>query len=255
MNNINIVEDFYNNLAEYYHLIYKSWDRAIEAQSFVLDETLKRFGIDKDMRILDCACGIGTQTLGLALLGYNVLGSDISIREVERAKKEAENRSIEVEFLVTDFSKLSECFKSKFNAIIAMDNALPHITDHNNLTRALQSIYLQIEPDGVFISSIRDYDEVLMTKPQITQPNVIETEKGKCVAFQLWNWENDIYDFTQYLVIEENDIIKTQKFICKYWAITRCELTSILKEVGFKRIEWIFPEYSKYHQPILIAKK
>jgi SAM-dependent methyltransferase len=35
--------------------------------------------------ILDAACGIGTQSLALAALGYSVEGSDISSAEVARA--------------------------------------------------------------------------------------------------------------------------------------------------------------------------
>jgi tRNA/tmRNA/rRNA uracil-C5-methylase (TrmA/RlmC/RlmD family) len=35
--------------------------------------------------VLDCACGIGTQALGLALRGHRVVGTDVSARAVVRA--------------------------------------------------------------------------------------------------------------------------------------------------------------------------
>src|ERR1700736_5531060 len=45
--------------------------------------------------VLDCACGIGTQALGLARAGYNVEGTDLSRAEIERAKAEAFSRGLD----------------------------------------------------------------------------------------------------------------------------------------------------------------
>lgn len=43
-------------------------------------------GFPPPARILDCACGIGTQTLGLAGAGYRVHGTDLSPEAVRRAR-------------------------------------------------------------------------------------------------------------------------------------------------------------------------
>jgi 2-polyprenyl-3-methyl-5-hydroxy-6-metoxy-1,4-benzoquinol methylase len=42
-------------------------------------------GSGRGVNVLDCACGIGTQSLGLAKLGYHVTGSDLSADAVRRA--------------------------------------------------------------------------------------------------------------------------------------------------------------------------
>ncbi|RLC12898.1 MAG: hypothetical protein DRI24_16775 [Deltaproteobacteria bacterium] len=42
--------------------------------------------------ILDVSCGFGTQSLGLAKLGYQVTVSDISAKAIDRAREEAEMR-------------------------------------------------------------------------------------------------------------------------------------------------------------------
>ena len=46
--------------------------------------------------MLDCACGIGTQALGLAAVGYEMEGSDISSGEIDRAQREAATLRTEI---------------------------------------------------------------------------------------------------------------------------------------------------------------
>ena len=248
-------QQFYDDMSDYYHLIFEDWDKSIERQSVIINSILLQYGISKEMSLLDCACGIGTQTLGLAKFGYNVSGSDISQKEIERARKEAQARSICVEFLKADFCALSDVFDVKFDAIMAMDNALPHLTELTELQKALSSIYAQIKPEGIFIASIRDYDEILKTKPLSPSPYIIKTSLGKRIVFQLWDWDKDVYSFTQYIITDESDTPETIKFSCRYRAVTRSELTDILYFIGFQKVEWIMPENSNFYQPIVIARK
>ena len=249
------VQQFYDDFSEYYHLIFEDWDKSIERQSMTIDSILRQYDIDSKMPILDCACGIGTQTLGLAKLGYHIYGSDISRKEIERARIEAEARKIKVDFFEADFRMLSDVFDKTFRVVLAMDNALPHLIEHQELIEALSSIHSRIEPDGLFIASIRDYDEILRTKPLSPSPYIIKTSLGRRIAFQLWEWHNDVYDFSQYIITDESDMLETLKFQCKYRAITRSELTDALSSVGFKKVEWIMPDKSKFYQPIMIARK
>ena len=132
------VQQFYDGMSDYYHLIFEDWNKSIDWQSMILDSILKQYGINHEMPILDCACGIGTQTLGLAKLGYHICGSDISEKEIERAKKEAQTRKIEAEFVKADFCVLPDVFDKTFRVIIAMDNALPHLTEPHDLHKALK---------------------------------------------------------------------------------------------------------------------
>src|SRR5262249_14721253 len=69
---------FYAALAPQYHLIYGDWRTAIRRQARVLDTLIRRVGGDPPLALLDCTCGIGTQAIGLALLGYRVHGTDLS---------------------------------------------------------------------------------------------------------------------------------------------------------------------------------
>ncbi|MDH3592967.1 MAG: SAM-dependent methyltransferase, partial [Planctomycetota bacterium] len=62
---------FYDALAAHFHLIHADWDASVELQGEQLDGVIQEFAPGA-RTVLDCACGIGTQALGLAARGYAV---------------------------------------------------------------------------------------------------------------------------------------------------------------------------------------
>ncbi len=116
------------------------------------------------IRVLDCACGIGTQAIGLAKRGYCVHATDISRAEVERAQHEAERLGVHLTFGVADMRTLSQQVQGQYDAVIAFDNALPHLLTDDELAQAARELYATTSPGGVFMASIRDYDALLVER-------------------------------------------------------------------------------------------
>ena len=251
---MNITQKFYDDLATHYTKLFLDWNEATREESALLDKIFKENGYDKDAKVLDCACGIGTQALGLAALGYNMAASDISSNGILEAKGEAIRRNLKIRLENCDYRKLADHFKDKFDIIIAIDNALPHMLSKEALEVAIQSIINQLEDVGMFVASIRDYDELLKTKPPYAPPYIHKTDEGKRVSFQTWEWKGENYKLTQY-IIEDGNELAVNKFECEYRATKRDELTEILNSAGCKTVEWKFPEETGFYQPILIAKK
>src|SRR5215471_604725 len=76
-----IARECYDELADHYHLIFENWEASIQRQAAVLGPILEQAcGPARTVRVLDCACGIGTQALGLAQQGFQVSGCDVSPR-------------------------------------------------------------------------------------------------------------------------------------------------------------------------------
>ena len=204
--------------------------------------------------MLDCACGIGTQSIGIATLGYHVTASDISDGELVEARKRAKENNVEICFKYADFCALSDTFVEKFDIVIAMDNALPHMLSNSDLEKAIKSIVNQIEKNGIFVASIRDYDSLLMEKPPYSPPYIHKTDKGQRVSFQTWVWNDDNYKLTQY-IIEDEENLQVSKFECEYRATRRAEMTELLLANGCSNVEWKFPEQTGFYQPIVVARK
>jgi SAM-dependent methyltransferase len=251
---MNITQTFYDTLASQYDKLFPDWHAATQEQAVLLSKLFSDHGFDKTAKILDCACGIGTQSIGLASLGYQVTASDISTEELKEAKERAEQHHVTIRFERADFCALSKTFSEQFDIVIAIDNALPHMLSKSALESAVQSITNQILPGGLFVASIRDYDALLMNKPPYSPPYIHETEKGRRVSFQTWSWTDDCYKLVQY-IIDDEAALQVSKFECEYRATRREELTELLLSAGCSKVEWKFPDETGFYQPIVVAQK
>lgn len=248
------IKSFYDDMATQYDLLFKDWLETTKIQAKILDKIITAYGFNKNVKLLDCACGIGTQAIGLAMLGYNITASDLSDGELKEAEKRAKENGVNISFKQANFCKLSDSFSQKFNIVIAMDNALPHMLSKEDLHCAIESISKQTNNGGIFIASIRDYDELLKYKPQCSTPYIHKTDKGQKVSFQTWEWLDENYKFTQYIIDDEKSL-NISKFDCEYRAVKREELAQHLLSCGFTKVEWKFPEETAFYQPIVIAIK
>ena len=251
---MNITQAFYDNMAAQYDKLFLDWDAAAQEQAVILDKIFSDSGFDRTAKILDCACGIGTQAIGLAARGYSVAASDISDGELSEAAVRAEKYCVKIRFEHADFCALSDVFSEQFDIVIAMDNALPHMLTGEALEAAVRSITGQVRPGGIFVASIRDYDSILTGKPPYSPPYIHKTDRGQRISFQTWVWRGDNYHLTQY-IIDDEDSLQISKYVCEYRAVRRKELTNLLLSGGCSEAVWKFPEETGFYQPIVTARK
>lgn len=119
--------DFYDRLAPFYHLLYGDWDAAVRTQGEALARLLDMRGVGQGEPILDAACGIGTQTLGLLARGYSIVASDLSPGAVARLRQELDKRGLRASVRVDDFRTLQSTADGSCAAVLACDNSLPHL--------------------------------------------------------------------------------------------------------------------------------
>ena len=251
---MDITQTFYDTLATQYDKLFADWQATTKEQAAILDRLFRQAGFDEAARVLDCACGIGTQAIGLAALGYRVTASDISEAELREARARAAQNGVELPVKRADFRRLEEVFGEKFDIVMAMDNALPHMFTREDLEAAVRSMVERLAPGGLLAASIRDYDALLLSKPPYSPPYIHKTEKGQKVSFQTWDWEGDHYRLVQY-IIDDEGALQVSKFACEYRAVRREELTELLLAAGCREVAWLFPEETGFYQPIVVAKK
>jgi glycine/sarcosine N-methyltransferase len=250
---------FYDELAAHYHLIFDDWPRAIERQGKILGAILNLYTSNlytsgQPLKILDCACGIGTQALGLAAMGHQVVASDISHAEVERAKLEAQQRSLDISFYVSDMTLLKEITENDFDVAVALDNALPHLAN-NQLEQAAAAVSSKLKPGGLFLASIRDYDRLILEKPSIQKPAFYGSQGSRRIVHQVWDWIDDVSYFVHLYITTRSDRgWQTLHFVSKYHCLLRNQLTNILKNAGFVDIRWMMPPESGFYQPLVLAR-
>ena len=72
---MDITQTFYDSMASEYDKLFMDWNAATHEQAVILDRIFRDSGFDSAASVLDCACGIGTQSVGLAALGYHMPAS------------------------------------------------------------------------------------------------------------------------------------------------------------------------------------
>lgn len=231
---------FYDRLAADYHRIYADWPSSVRRQG----EALHRLLGGHQQRVLDCACGIGTQALGLAAQGHEVVGTDLSPAALARVTG--------IPVAAADMRALPFP-AATFDVVVCADNSLPHLLTPEDVLRALTEIRRVLREPGRLILSTRDYDEARRTHPAATPPSVHEAPDGRTITFQLWHWHPDgeRYDVELFQVLPN---LTTKVHTTTYWAITRAELQGFVEATGFSTPTWHEPEESGFFQPILTAE-
>jgi hypothetical protein len=126
----------------------------------------------------------------------------------------------------------------------------------DDLLLAARSIRWKVREGGLFLASIRNYDELLKERPRATTPKVMDTPGGRSLYFQDWDWDEDgrAYVINLFLLREEGEGWRTVHHDARYRAVLRDELSDVLKEAGFSSIGWKMPAQSGYYQPIVTAR-
>jgi glycine/sarcosine N-methyltransferase len=246
------VSDFYDRLAPDYHLVYGDhWDDAVRGQGAALDRLIR--GVHGDAAdVLDCACGIGTQAIGLARHGHRVLGTDISERSLDRARVEAARLGAAASFAVADFRDLATVAET-FDVVISCDNALPHLLDEREIASALQAMRSKLRPGGLLIVSIRDYDK---ERPAAPPPYVVAGPPRRLVV-RMHDWDapdSPLYTVRFFFITETDDEWTLAHHSARYRAMTRAELTGAAREARFDDVVWHDAEDVHFHQPIVTAR-
>ena len=248
---------FYDALAGEYHLIFADWAASIEHQGLALRAVLGSEGFPPPARVLDCACGIGTQTLGLAGAGYRVHATDISPEAVRRAESEARARGVAATFGVADMRRLDEAVEGPFDVVISADNALPHLLTDEDLAAALAAIRAVLGSGGLFLATTRDYDAILATTPRPAGdvPRLLETNGPRRLVTQAWTWTDpERYRLEHFMLMEEHGSWRVWHRQAEYRAITRRVLAHHLERAGFSGVRWRLPEETAFFQPMVTAR-
>ena len=232
----------YDDLAAYYHLIYEDWSASIVRQAEALDGLIG----DRTRLVADVACGIGTQSLGLAARGYRVIASDLAVRAVERLRREARERGLEIETRTDDMTRLATYSDASVDVLIACDNSVPHLLHDDLIRQAFIRFRRVLKPGGTCILSVRDYAAMPRVPVHFNPQGIRLVEGEKVVVFQVWELDGDQYDLTQYFVFEN----ETKRFHSRYYAVTIDRLLELLSEAGFvdaRRLDGVL------FQPVLVA--
>lgn len=241
-------KNFYDGLADTYHLIFEDWDRSIARQGEALAAVIERWPGSR-RRVLDASCGIGTQMIALALRAFDVVGSDIAVRALLRARRETQARGAGGEWVAADFRVLP--FRTgRADVALACDNAIPHLLLRGDIRTAISELARVVRPGGGVVISMRDYTRRPPGTREQRPYGEREWNGGRYIAEQEWTWQGATYMLTLRFRPVEASSAKAIEFRTSYFAVAIEDVLRAMREAGLGDVQRID---DAFYQPLLIG--
>ena len=218
---------FYDELAPDYDALHADWPRSVRRQGEVLDPLIRSELGDAPQRVLDCACGIGTQAIGLALRGHDVLATDLSpgCRRARRTRgggdgRDARDRRRRLHAPAPSRSR------ARSPACWRATTPSPICTPTRTSPASPPACAAKLEPGGLALVSLRDYAPLVAER---AGGHPVRVGPGT-ISFQVWEWDDDgrSYELAQFTLRGEGERWQTACRRTRLRALLRDELCGAL---------------------------
>ncbi len=225
-------------MKQWYELLFENYGNQYEKENFTqgtsgeCDFIEQEMNKAKNLKILDVGCGTGRHSIELTRRGYNVTGIDLSESMLEKARENASEVNLEIDFINCDARNLP--FDGEFDvAIMLCEGGFPLMeTDEmnfeilKNVTKALNSKgkFIFTTLNGLFplYHSVRDF-----LASQSLEGNAAYSKN----SFDLMTFRD--HNITELV----DDAGKTMTLDCNERYYVPSEITWLLKSLGFTKIE------------------
>ena len=112
--------------------------------------------------VLDCPCGRGRIANSLAERGFRVTGIDASEFFLERARADAAERGVEVEYVEGDMRQLP--WREEFDALVNWFTSFGYFSDDQNKA-VLEQFHDVLKPGGKLILETQNITRILVGRP------------------------------------------------------------------------------------------
>ena len=207
----------YDRIAEEYKKSKELPSRLHEAYTFF--NMLGDIGLKS---ILDLACGEGFYTRKFRHSGAaRVVGVDISQKMIELARQEEARVPLGIEYMVRDVLELGEI--GSFDLVVAA-YLLNYAQTKEQLLKMCQTIFINLEPGGRFVSINDNFDLPPKFYPRLEKYGIAKSISG---ALQ----EGTPMTYTI-------SVDGGQKVSFLNYYLRKATYESAFREVGFKEIRW-----------------
>lgn len=189
----------------------------------------------------------------MAKRGYEVEASDLSPQSIERARKEAQIKGVDIKFSVSDMRKAYAHHAKQFDVLISCDNSVPHLLSAGEILKAFKEFYRCLKAGGGCLVTLRDYAKEPRDGIKF-KPYGVRVDHGvRYVIFQTWEFHNDIYDMSMYVICDDGaDQPVTKGFCSQYYAASLPAILGLMQEAGFHDVKYIECEF---YQPVIVGKR
>jgi SAM-dependent methyltransferase len=180
----------------------------------------------------DIGCGIGLDSIALALNGQSITAFDISEKMIAEANANAAKFNVDIKAYNHSFFSIPIIFNNKFNFVISVGNTIAHLND-KQLERAIKKIYEMLLPGGKIFLHILNYS---LIKKENKRINNIASRDGK-IIIRFYDFRKDDLDFS-ILSFPQNSPRDFILVTTKHYPHSKNEIGFFLRKAGFGKIKF-----------------
>jgi SAM-dependent methyltransferase len=211
---------------EDYLYFYESWldDDLSNAQAQLIWETL---GLLEGAEVLDVPCGHGRIANRLASRGAHVTGLDADAYFLERARADAAERGVEVEYVQGDMRELP--WVERFDALVNWFTSFGYFDDEGN--RAwLEAARRTLKPGGRLAIDVHSRDVFMRNR---VPASIVERDGDLLVDRHSFDVESGREESERWIV--RGGRVRKTAYSVRFYTFT--ELRSLLLNSGFAGVE------------------
>ncbi|MHA1903093.1 MAG: class I SAM-dependent methyltransferase [Candidatus Thorarchaeota archaeon] len=202
----------------------------------VVDFCIESLDLEKGHEILDIACGSGDQSIEFAKRGIEVTGFDISQSLINFAEENAKNCEVNVNFYQGDMREIK--FDNRFKAAVLLSHSFGFF-NHEENKLVLEGSYKALVDGGKLLLDLMNPYRLptfqktwtqLETGILLSEPHTIDAPAGV-----LRGRPATFIDLEEGQIVLMDQDAMSNNDIRMYTAL---EIQSMLKDVGFNRIEF-----------------
>jgi SAM-dependent methyltransferase len=197
-----------------------------------VDAIWRLLKLEPGMAILDLACGHGRIANRLAERGARVTGLDATALFLDRARRDAASRAVDVDYVEGDM-RLLPWTDQRFDRVLSWFTSFGYFDDQDN-RRVLQEAHRVLRPEGRLLIENNNLVELL---PR-WQPAIVSERDGHFAI------DRSVFDPTTGRATTERVIIRdgrTRRFVFSVRMFVAAELRDWLLGAGFTSVDLVDP--------------
>lgn len=125
----------------------------------------------------DIGCGIGLDSIALAINGHKVTAFDVSPKMIEEVKSNATKYNLQIDAHVHSFESIPKKYYGKFDNVVSVGNTIAHLSPAQ-LKKAIKKIFQLLKPEGKVFLHILNYQSIINKSKRI---NNIAVRDGQAI--------------------------------------------------------------------------
>jgi glycine/sarcosine N-methyltransferase len=214
-------ETFYDVTSEFYEQMI-DFEKNLLLRTNVYKNIFKITG-----SVADLGCGVGLDSVALAINQHTVTAFDVSPKMVAATKLNAQKYGLKITAEVSSISAVPKKFNGKFNYIVCVGNTIAHL-NLKELKKTIARAYDMLLPGGKIFLHILNYGLIKRENRRIN--NITVGNDKTIIRFYDFHTKDISFNILSF----SNTNSKDQQLIStKHYPHTRKHIVTLLKDLGF----------------------